>query len=67
MSCQGSKNLICSVRFHNLSDLARATKQQSDKTKLSGITILTLAAFHNQVDFLVFHFFRANFQRVIYS
>lgn len=66
MPCQGFKNLISSVKFDNLSDLARATRQQSSKTKLSGIALVTLAVFHNWVDVSVLYYFRINVRHAIH-
>lgn len=67
MLCQDSKNLINSIRFNNPLDLTRGTRQQFDKTKLLGITIATLAGFHNRVDISVFHYFKANVRHIIHS
>lgn len=55
------------MRFDNPSDLARATRQQSSETKLSGIALMTLAIFHNWVDVLVFYCFRANVRHAFHS
>lgn len=63
---QDYENLISFVRFDNSLNLARTTREQSGKTKLANITILTLAPFHNKIDISVLLSFKYNVQHTIY-
>lgn len=47
MLYQDFKNLISFIKFNNLLDVARPTRQQSSEIKFSNIVFVTLVIFYN--------------------